>query len=70
MSRVPDDLPVAVSFKGQAVSNVNCVRLPPDQKTCFGGDRPNVRVNQHLAYRDALVQVQLDLQLAPREGRQ
>ena len=23
--------------------------LPPDQDTCFGGDQPNVRVNQHLA---------------------
>ncbi len=70
VSQVTDDLPVAESVRGQAVSNVNCVRLPADQQTCFGGERPNVRVNQDLAYRDALVQVQLDLQLAPREGRQ
>lgn len=70
VSQLPDDLPVAVFLQGKAVSNVNCVRLPADQQTCFGGERPTVRVNQNLAYRDALVQVQLDLQLAPREGRQ
>jgi hypothetical protein len=70
VSQVPDDLPVAVFVPGKAVSNVNCVRLPADQQTCFGGERPNIQVNQNLAYRDALVQVQLDLQLAPREGRQ
>ena len=69
VSRVPGDLPVAVSFPGKAVSNVSCARLPPDQVTCFGGDQPHVRVDHHLAYRDALAKVQLDLQLAPREGR-
>ncbi len=69
VGRMPADLPVAVHLKGYAVSNIYCVRLPPGQDTCFGGDQPNVRVNQHLAYRDAVVEVQLDLHLAPRKGR-
>ena len=69
VTRVPGDLPVAIFLEGEAVSNVYCVRLPPGQDTCFGGDQPKVRVNRLLAHRDALVQVQLDLQLAPRKGR-
>lgn len=70
VSGVPGGLPVSVSFRSEAVSNVNCVRLPPAQRNCFGGRRPNISVNQDLAHRDALVQVQLDLQLAPKGGRQ
>jgi len=68
-SRLPGDLPVAVAFRGEAVRNVSCVGLPLDQRTCFAGRRPNVRVDQNLPYRAALVLVQLDLQAAVRKGR-
>ena len=69
VSGVGDDLPVAMSFPGEAVSNLRCASLPVDQEACFAGRRPNVRVNRNLRHRDALVLVQLDLQRAPRGGR-
>jgi hypothetical protein len=59
--RLPGDLPVAVRVHGQAVRNLDCAGLPADQRACFGGARPKVRVRHHLPYRAALVQVQLDL---------
>lgn len=68
VSGVRDDLPVAMSFPGEAVRNLRCVSLPVDQEACFAGRRPHVRVNQNLRHREALVLVQLDLQRAPRGG--
>jgi hypothetical protein len=68
-SRLPAEMPVAVRVYGTAVQNLDCVGLPTDQRACFDGKRPHARVNQHLPYRAAVVQVQLDLQAAGDEGR-
>jgi hypothetical protein len=67
-SRLPAEMPVAVTVKGTAVRNLDCVRLPADQRACIDGKRPTVRVNQNLPYRAAVVQVQLDLNAAGSEG--
>lgn len=65
-SGMPDDLPVAASFSGQAVRNLRCSGLPVDQQACVAGHPPHVRVNQDLPYRAALVLLQLDLAEAGR----
>ena len=69
VSRQSDDLPVAVTVRGEAVRNLGCVQLPVGQQACFAGRRPNARANRTLPLRAALVQVQLDLQPAARESR-
>lgn len=68
VGRVPVGLPVAISLPGRAVSNVSCVCLPAEQRNCFAGDQPKVRVARHLPHSLALVVVQLDLGRVPGGG--
>ena len=69
VSRIPGDLPVAMSFLGKPVRNLSCTGLPVDQQACFAGRRyANVRANQDLPYRGSLVEVQLDLTSPPQAG--
>lgn len=61
---VPDEAPVAVAFRSAAVLNLTCPALPPAERTCFAGRRPNPRVGADLARREAVVVVQLNLRKA------
>ena len=61
---VPDELPVAVTVRGDSVRNLSCPCLPLDDQACAAGPAPKVRVNQNLRRKDALVVVQFDLGVA------
>jgi hypothetical protein len=61
LTRVPDDLPVAITVKGHSVLNLSCPCLSLEDQACAAGDVPTMRVDQYLARRDALVLVQFDI---------
>ena len=61
VTSVPDELPVAITVRGDAVLNLSCPCLPMANRACAAGPTPKVRVNQNLRRKDALVVVQFNL---------
>jgi hypothetical protein len=58
---VPAELPVAITVRGRNIRNLSCPCLTQDAQACAAGRLPRLRVNQNLARRDALVEVQFDI---------